>query len=391
MTANLVFVGFHGAADRSSPESQNEITAALLADAGYVVRSGSAEPRQVPRLLAQLRLVIANRRWADAVVACQFSGRRAWTTYLLTQMTRRASIPTVLMLRGGSLPEAAAAHPRLIDPTLRRATRILAPSSYLQGAFEARGHRVGIAPNLARHGAAHVRQTWISLLTEIGAPLDGSLDTGCGPLSVSDVEQVADLHVAAFPSSGLTGLGRRVVRRYYRWQFSGPHPEPVAIGSWGDGVLAGFVVGGARHEAVAGFVRTSPGTLLTGAVTHPSFVRQVALSKVRTIARAIRRNRGQHVPPPGRDQQPVDGPSGRSFGILSIAVAEEHRGTGVAAELLAAAEHEARARRFSRMNLSVDADNPRAVRFYEKHGWRRSPTTPWDGKMTKDLDEPKNT
>ncbi|HRW36478.1 MAG TPA: glycosyltransferase, partial [Aquihabitans sp.] len=150
MSAHLVFVGFHGSADRATPESQNEIIASTLRDAGYEVRAGSAEPRQVLRLLDQLRLVVANLGWADAVVACQFSGRRAWTTFLVTRITRRAAIPTVLVLRGGSLPQAAAAHPHRIDSTLRLTTRVLAPSSYLERAFRDRGHQVSIIPNLVR-------------------------------------------------------------------------------------------------------------------------------------------------------------------------------------------------------------------------------------------------
>ncbi len=558
MTANLVFIGFHGSADRATPESQNELIAGLLAEAGYQVRSGSAQPRQVVRLFDQLRIVVVNLRWADAVVACQFSGRRAWTTYLLTRITRSASIPTVVVLRGGSLPSAAASHPRWIDSTLRLATRLLAPSPYLQRAFEERGHRVSIVPNLVRapltagdhpapdadapkilwmrafhavyqpelaveafaallprypearltmagpdrglleatrqraeqlgvadridvpgyleeatkaeafrthdlflntpridntpvsvieamgaglpivatdvgglrdlarpgvdavlvpdgdadaladamdavlswpefaaslraggraiaeqHGATEVRRAWVEVLTEVGAAPTDPPKVGIAPLSVHHVDAIATLHLAAFPDSGLTGLGRRVVRRYYRWQFSGPHPHPVALGTWQDGELIGFMIGGTRREAVAGFVRTSPGVLALGALGHPGFVRRVATSKVRAVVRAIRSNRGRPAPPAGGVAAGT--PAGASFGILSIAVAEAHRGTHVATDLLAAAEAEARAAGYDAMNLSVNPDNERAVRFYGRQGWVGSATIPWDGRMTKDL------
>ena len=567
MSANLVFVGFHSSADRATPESQNEIIAQMLRDAGYDVRAGSAEPRQLLRLLAQLRLVVTNLRWADAVVACQFSGRRAWTTFLVTRITRRAAIPTVLVLRGGSLPEAAAAHPHRIDSTLRLTTRVLAPSPYLERAFRNRGHEVAIIPNLVRapitasthpplavdaprilwmrafhpiyqpelavsafsrllerhptatltmagpdrgllqatrqhadalgigdrirypgylegeqkadtfrdhdlflntpsidntpvsvieamgaglpvvatdvgglrdlavhgrdatlvpdgdpgalaeamheiladpevaealraggraiaerHGAEEVRRSWTDVLRSIGAPPEPHPQQGCGQLRLADVASVVDVHMDAFPTSGLTGLGRHVVQRYYRWQFSGPHPHPVALGAWHDGELVGFVIGGARREAVTGFVRTSPGVLLLGAGRHPGFVRRVAASKVRTVAQTIRSNRRRdHTTErpgsgaPGSSEQPAPG---RSFGILSIAVAPKHQGTGIAGELLAAAEADAREAGFTAMNLTVDVDNARAVRFYEKHGWRRDPDDPWHGRMVKDLEGP---
>lgn len=560
MTANLLFIGFHGAADRSTPESQNELLARLLADAGYQVRSASAQPRQLLRFADQMRVLLANLRWADAVVACQFSGRRAWTTFFLTRITRRASIPTLIVLRGGSLPEAVAAHPKLIDSTVHLATRVLAPSSYLQGAFEERGHRVQVVPNYIRasltaeepstidgtepkilwmrafhpvyqpelavqafagllstrpgahltmagpdrgllgstrdvaqqlgildrvtfpgyleedakatafrdhdiflnttltdntpvsvieamgaklpvvatdvggmrdlapggdgillvpdgdpaaladalanviadpviaaslrdhgltiaerHGVDEVLSAWTSLLSEVGAPLDSNPRDGCAPLSFGDVAQVVALHLAAFEDSGLSRMGTRVVRRYYQWQFSGPHPDPVAIGSWRNGELVGFVFGGARHQAVAGFVRTSPVTLALGAISHPSFLRRVALPKVAAVGRAILGGR-RHPSRPVPRAQPVAPETGApSFGILSIAVDARYLGTEVASELIDAAEREARLRGFGRMNLSVNTENARAVGFYEKSGWVRSGAEPWDGRLVKDL------
>lgn len=566
MSNNVVFIGFHGAADRSTPESQNELIAALLGDAGFQVRSASARKRQLPRLIDQLLLVVRSLAWADVVVACQFSGRRAWTNVLIARITRRASVPTVIVLRGGSLPEHAASHPHLIDSTLDLATRVLAPSTYLQRAFEQRGHRVGIVPNLvrmagvsdhedidpsaprilwmrafhptyqpdlairafaelldevpgarltmagpdrgllasvraqaaelgivdrvsfpgylegddkieafrthdvflnttkidntpvsvieamgsgvpvvatdvgglrdlapnghaallvpdgdptalagaltrvvvdpdladrlrgaghtiaARHDAKHVRESWTRVLADLGAPADPPPQDGCGPLSGGDIGDVASIHIEAFPESALTRLGPRAVRRYYQWQFSGPHPDPVALGAWRDGQLVGFLVGGARHRAVAGFTCSSPGTLAAGLIAHPAVVRCVAVPKVRALARAMRHGRKTARAAPGSPEQaPVAGRDGeaptpsRSFGVLSVAVAGPWQGTGVADELLGTAEREARRRGFSRMNLSVNVDNGRAVGFYEKHGWQRSPTSAWDGKMTKAL------
>lgn len=566
MSANLVFVGFHGSADRSTPESQNEILAAMLREAGYQVRAGSAEQRQIPRLVDQLRLVVRNLRWADVVVVDQFSGRRAWTPFIVTRITRRAAVPTVIMLHGGSLPSEAAKHPHRIDSTLRLATRVLAPSNYLAQAFRARGHEVSISPNLLnapivasehppidvdspsilwmrafhptyqprlavsafaallercpaatmtmagpdrglmgdtrsyavelgvadsvrfpgyleeqqkadaflhhdlflnttktdntpvsvieamgaglpvvatdvgglrdlaengrdavlvpdddptaladamtevighrevadalriggrevaeRHGIEHVRRAWTAVLRGVGAPAGPNPEHGCAPLRVSDVEAVTAVHLQAFPASGLTGLGELVVRRYYKWQFAGPHPHPVALGAWCDGELVGFVIGGERRDAVSGFVRTSPGTLFAGALMHPSFVRRIAVSKVMAVARVIRSNRRRPRRPvdAGTDAQKRVGESGApSFGILSIAVAPHHQGSGAASNLLDAAELDARTFGYTAMNLTVDVANVRAIRFYEKHGWRRDSEEGWQGRMVKVLDDP---
>lgn len=565
MSGNVVFIGFHGAADRSTPESQNELVAALLEDAGFSVRSASAKKRQLARLTDQIILVARSLRWADVVVTCHFSGRRAWTNVVIARLTRRAAVPTIMVLRGGALPEHARSHPRQVDSTLDLVTRVLAPSTYLQREFEERGHRVGIVPNFVRmpvvaeradidpsapailwmrafhptyqpelairafaelveqlpcarltmagpdrgllastealvrelglgdrvtfpgylegddkvgafashdiflnttqidntpvsvieamgagmpvvatdvgglrdlaradedallvadgdarglaeamariatdaeladrlrtggraiaahHDAEHVRESWKVELAELGARIDPPPRDGCASLSGGDLADVVSIHMRAFPDSALTRLGPRAVHRYYSWQFSGPHPEPVALGSWRDGTLVGFLVGGARHGAVAGFTRSSPGVLAAGIVTHPLVLRRVATSKVHAVVRAMRHGpqattRGPQTTAAPDPTSTPDADPVRSFGVLSVAVERGWQGNGVGDELLAAAESEARRRGFTRMNLSVNVDNDRAVRFYEKHGWHRS-GAPWDGKMVKDLTE----
>jgi ribosomal protein S18 acetylase RimI-like enzyme len=58
--------------------------------------------------------------------------------------------------------------------------------------------------------------------------------------------------------------------------------------------------------------------------------------------------------------------------LFMIYVLPEAWGTGVADELIECGERELRARGFEEAVLSVLADNPRAERFYERHGWHRT-------------------
>jgi ribosomal protein S18 acetylase RimI-like enzyme len=75
-----------------------------------------------------------------------------------------------------------------------------------------------------------------------------------------------------------------------------------------------------------------------------------------------------------------------SFGVLSLAVSAAARGTGAAAELMAAAETEAAGLGFRQMHLTVDPRSGRAVAFYEKQGWERVPAgVEWTGLMVKSL------
>jgi GNAT superfamily N-acetyltransferase len=58
--------------------------------------------------------------------------------------------------------------------------------------------------------------------------------------------------------------------------------------------------------------------------------------------------------------------------IRGMAVLGEWRGAGVAAQLLAAAESELRSLHCRRVSLDTTAPLERAMRFYEKNGYRRS-------------------
>lgn len=55
-----------------------------------------------------------------------------------------------------------------------------------------------------------------------------------------------------------------------------------------------------------------------------------------------------------------------------MAVLREWHGAGVAAQLLAVTESELRSRHCHRVTLDTTAPLDRAMRFYEKHGYRRS-------------------
>jgi len=57
--------------------------------------------------------------------------------------------------------------------------------------------------------------------------------------------------------------------------------------------------------------------------------------------------------------------------LYSIASRPDARGLGVGARLLAAAEAQARHRGCLAMRLEVRADNPAAIRLYERQGYRR--------------------
>ncbi len=564
----LLFIGFHATTDGLTPTSQNELIADLLSDHGFEVRSASAKSSQVPRLLDQLSLVKRYGKWADCVVIDVFSGRRAWTPFLIARAARWLETPSILVLHGGGLPDYVRSHPRRIESTLRRASRLAAPSAYLRKAFEARGFSITELPNLVDHtetkcgenaspnshsilwmrafdaeyrpqlaiealavvrrdrpdirltmagpdrgllpktqalvrsldledcvsfpgyldDAAKARAMkghqvflnttaidntpvsvleamaaglpvvavdvggisdlldggragvlvpdrgpdvlataiadllsdaslrhrlvkagrevaakfapsavvagWRAMLESVGVPTAPAPLEGCAPLRVLDLRDVTRIHCEAFPESALTRFGSSVVRRYYLWQFTGPHPVPAALGCWSEGELVGYLFGGHRRGAVSGFVRRYAIAIAFAVIRRPGSVRQLALPKVRAVARGVVRKPisvpvstaaadGGHGGSGDVEEMPERSDEyGASFGVLAIAVSGAAQGTGAGACLMASAAELASARGFARMHLTVQTENHRAIRFYEKLGWDRvADGDAWEGAM----------
>lgn len=213
---------------------------------------------------------------------------------------------------------------------------------------------------------------------------------GIAPLAIGDLPDVVRIHQEAFPDSALTLMGPTIVERYYRWQLIGDHPDPIAVGTWLDGNLAGFLFGGVRRDAVSGFARRFLPAVVIAALRHPSGARELALPQVANVARLMRRRRPAAVESGGTTGTDVRAPAEpepdpRPFGVLAVAVIGSALGSGAAEQLMDAAEDRARAIEARSMNLSVRPENHRAIRFYERLGWMRLDPENWSGRMRKDL------
>ncbi len=203
------------------------------------------------------------------------------------------------------------------------------------------------------------------------------------PITLADLGLVARIHRRAFPRSALTRLGVEAVRRYYEWQLVGPH-DRYAVQAVVDGRMAGFNFAGVSRGAVGGFLARNKRWLMFRVATRPWLLANpIVLRKARSalgILGLVRRPVAQTGGTAGAE---VFRPE-RSFGILSIAVDPAFQGKGVAQLLMADAEREAREQGFHHMHLTVAVDNHRAIRFYEKMGWRKLPEgESWSGYMEK--------
>lgn len=201
-------------------------------------------------------------------------------------------------------------------------------------------------------------------------------------LTVKDLSEIADVHIAAFPTSALTKLGRDAVERYYIWQLTGPH-QVSAVGASHQERLVGYYIGGTFNGAMEGFLRANRRALALAVLRRPwllltnSIFRKRLLLAFNILTKKLRRNFSQRKPASTPRRIP-------SFGVLAIAVDPAYQGQGIGQALMKEAGKIARARGFTRMELGVHVDNHQAIRFYEQSGWMRlSQNGVWKGQMEK--------
>jgi ribosomal protein S18 acetylase RimI-like enzyme len=171
------------------------------------------------------------------------------------------------------------------------------------------------------------------------------------PFRRDHVARVADLHCHALPGL-LTALGPRTAAAFYEGYLASQ--RSVAFVDEQEGVVRGFVLGsgdpeGMRRDALRANTGAILLGILTGAVRRPAVLRRLVDGAV-----GLR----------GGDFDP------RAPELTYIAVREDARGAGVGSVLLAAFHSALRAKGIARYELSVEANNPGAVAFYESRGLR---------------------
>lgn len=210
-------------------------------------------------------------------------------------------------------------------------------------------------------------------------------------LTKEDLAAIAEVHIAAFPTSAITKLGGEAVRRYYEWQLTGPH-DVAPIGAFEDGVMRGFCFGGVFRGALSGFLGKNKQYLAMRVLTRPWLAANPLFrDRLGSGLRSLRSTGGsqqqeadsQHYL--ARINQLEEQP--KPFGILAIAVNPKSQGGGIGNLLMAESETIARQRGFKEMRLSVNIDNEQAIGFYERLGWEKlSPHGEWQGRMRKTLE-----
>jgi asparagine synthase (glutamine-hydrolysing) len=188
------------------------------------------------------------------------------------------------------------------------------------------------------------------------------------PLRPEDARAMAQVHLRAFPTSLRSRLGAGFLERFYGEFCRHAYDYGFVAYEAGSDRMAAFVVGTSRSRAhrLAFLLRRTP--YLSWRVGE----RYLSDPEVRRLVRfAMGGGPGRGAARPS-ETCPVR--------LLSIAVDPDFQGSGAAKAVADAFEAKLRAAGHHRVGLSVHADNPRAIAFYEKTGWsvaHKSPAGWW--------------
>lgn len=197
---------------------------------------------------------------------------------------------------------------------------------------------------------------YVGLLRKPPRPASDPNPVVVDPLATADLRQVAELHRTGFPGYFLSQLGSDFIREYYSEFIDAD--DACAFVARRNGEVVGFVAGCRDRTAymrrlyrhrffdVAKIVAVR-------AVESPELLPAI-WRRLPLVRRAVG-SRGHRSSVPAR--------------LLSIAVAPEHRGGGVADALVEAFSARMAGSGVDLVGLSVNTTNERAMAFYQKTGW----------------------
>ena len=191
--------------------------------------------------------------------------------------------------------------------------------------------------------------------------------------SLSDIEQVISCYRTCFPNSFSVRLGDSYIKKNFEWYLVEDNRYLLHVceghkvigfcGGFlpryvGDGSTSGMLQFAMREAAIG--VLKKPWLLL-----HPDIMRMYPL-----LFRNVRRKiTGAGDQTSVNSKQPTSGTKQRA-GLVVIGVLPEYRGKGVFELLMKKFEEEAVARGAEELDLSVKKDNTRAVKAYQRSGWK---------------------
>ena len=198
----------------------------------------------------------------------------------------------------------------------------------------------------------------------------------------SDLDEVAKIHISAFPDSLITKFGFEAVKKYYEWQFESPD-EMYGFGAYVDGIMVGICFGGLTSMVLGGFLRKNRWLIIKRFLLKPWLLFDSELFPkllrgfVLLVRFSLKRNVLKTKPNIKPDQK---------FGLMSTATLPTARKIGVGKALTRHFEQFARELNFKEMFLSINPKNANSIGMHEHIGWvKDGDLENWKGMMRRDL------
>lgn len=204
--------------------------------------------------------------------------------------------------------------------------------------------------------------------------MNSKMDFRCSfsPFTLTDLPAIADLHRQVFPDYFLTHMGQDFLQRFYQEFMSKPAYGIVAKH---ETRIVGFVAGTTELSNLYNqFYKHNFMALIRIVIIQffaDSYVRQNIRNRMIHFRRALSSllsNRTENE----QTSQVENSPLLQEAHLLSIGVAAEYRGYGIAETLCERFCTELKQAGVRAVYLSVFPDNKRAIRFYEKNGWQQT-------------------
>lgn len=209
------------------------------------------------------------------------------------------------------------------------------------------------------------------------------LEVDLRPIDMTDLSDVARIHVAAFPTNVYSRLGTRLVVSHFRWHLT-QRTLVYANGAFDivTGAMLGYCFGGLPGEPTSSFARS-----------HKSLIVRSLLRRPQLLTHPMfRTGLGLGVRQPGNEEADASQPDSdptvvHAYEIFSLAVDPREQNRGLGKRLMRDQEAYASRQGFASMVLRAPIENAATVAFYERLGYHKvNATRAWEGRMTKALD-----
>ena len=181
----------------------------------------------------------------------------------------------------------------------------------------------------------------------------------CRDAKTRDLEQIVNCHMASFPGHFMTEMGSTWLAGLYGYFIS--HPQGLKVVVEDEyGSVCGFAFGGDRairseflNKAVLRYFYIILVKFFTKKMVRTKMTAEF-FSRIRHLGR---KNRKNYL-------------NSKCGNLLSICVYPSYRGIGISGKLIESFKIKAADSGYEKITLTVESDNFRAIRFYEKNGWR---------------------